>query len=127
MPFDDPNTWLQGAGLVKAAFDAFRSAIGGLRDIRSLGGGTEQQQKAIDAALDHAEQTAGVAEAEVAKALGYELCKCEFPPTIMLTVGFYSGRDPTRKAGPVFECPKCRYNTAAPWTYTPLARQKSAE
>jgi hypothetical protein len=112
----DPVTLAQGVGAVKGAFDLFRSAIGMLKDIRSLGGGTPEQNKAVDLALDHAVRSAEIAEAEVAKALGYELCMCEFPPTIMLTVGYHSGR--AGKSGPVFECAKCHYNSASPFTFT---------
>jgi hypothetical protein len=99
----DPVTWAQGATAVKGAFDAFRSAIGVLKDIRSLGGGSPEQNKVVDQALDHAVRSAAIAEAEIAKALGYELCKCEFPPTIMVTVGFKSERGPGQ-SGPVYEC-----------------------
>ena len=123
MPIDDPATWLQGAAAVKAAFDSLRSAIGLLRDARSIAGGTEQQNKALDQALDHAERSAVIAEAEVAKALGYQLCKCAFPPTIMLTVGYRSGR-PASDTGPVFECPKCGFDTASPFTYTRTAPER---
>jgi len=120
MPIDDLNTWLHGAAALKAGFDAFRSAIAGLKEIRSLGGGTPDQNKVIDEALDHANRTAAIAEAEVAKALGYELCKCEFPPTIMVTVGYKNERGRSG-AGPVFECPKCGYHTAGPWDYQRIA------
>jgi hypothetical protein len=51
MPIDDPNTWMQGAAAAKAAVDGIRSAIKMVKDIRGLGGGTEQEQKAIDVAL----------------------------------------------------------------------------
>ena len=87
MPIDDPSTWAQGLAAAKTAFDSVRSAIGIVKDVRSLGGGTEQQQKAIDQALTVASSTTAIAEAELAKAFGYELCKCEFPPTPMRTVG----------------------------------------
>jgi hypothetical protein len=102
---------------VKGAFEAFRSAIGVLKDIRSLGGGTPEQNKVVDQALDHAVRSAAIAEAEIAKAFGYELCKCEFPPTIMVTVGFKSERGPGQ-SGPVYECPKCGFTNAGPWAYT---------
>jgi hypothetical protein len=125
MPIDDPNTWLAGASAVKAAFDAFRSAISGVREIRKLGDGSEQQRKVVDDALDLAERTAAVAEAEVAKALGYELCKCQFPPMIMLTVGYKTGRG-YGATGPVFECPNCGYNTASPWDYQRIAPERSS-
>jgi hypothetical protein len=123
MPVDDPNTWIAGATALKAAFDAFKSAVAGVREVRSLVGGSEQQNKVVDEALDHAVRTAATAEAEVAKALGYELCKCQFPPTAMLTVGYHNERPATR-SGPVFECPKCGYNTAGPWMYTRIAPKR---
>jgi hypothetical protein len=110
---------MQGAAALKAGFDAFRSAIAGLKEIRALGGGTPEQNKLVDEALDHAVRTSVIAEAEVANALGYELCKCEFPPTIMLTVGYRGGN--AGKSGPVFECAKCGYNTAGPWLFTRAA------
>ena len=119
MPVDDPNTWLQGATALKAAFDAFRAAIAGVKDIRAIAGGTEEQKKVVDEALDHAVRTAAIAEAEVAKALGYELCKCQFPPTIMLTVGYKAGGH--AGTGPVFECPKCGYHTAGMWAFSRIA------
>jgi hypothetical protein len=126
MPVDDPNTWLQGATAVKAAFDAFRAAIAGVRDIRAIAGGTEEQKKVVDEALDHAVRTAAIAEAEVAKALGFELCKCQFPPTIMLTVGHKLDRGKTG-AGPVYECPKCGHNSASPWSFNRTAPQRPSQ
>jgi hypothetical protein len=87
LPLDDPNTWLHGATALKAGFDAFRSAVGLVRDTEKALGRDEASKKVINQALDHAVSTAAIAEAEIAKALGYELCKCQFPPTIMLTVG----------------------------------------
>jgi hypothetical protein len=105
-------------------FDAVRAAIGAVKDVRSLGGGTESQQKAVDQAIEQAETATKLAEAEIGKALGYELCKCEFPPTLMLTVGYHKERG-GRPKGPVYECPKCGYNTAGPWMYERIAPERS--
>jgi hypothetical protein len=112
MPLDDPSSWATGLTALKTAFDAARSAITMTKDIRSLGGGTEQQQKAIDTALTIASSNTAIAEAEIAKALGYELCKCEFPPTPMKTVGY------TRDRQVVYQCPKCGFNNAMGRTFT---------
>lgn len=38
----------------------------------------------IDAALEDVERAAGKTDAALAKALGYNLCQCAFPPPIML-------------------------------------------
>ena len=116
---DDPNTWLQGATAVKAAFDAFRTAIGLVRDARKAIGGDDAQAQVVTKALDHAVSTAAIAEAEIAKALGYQLCKCEFPPTMMLTVGYRSRG--TETGEPVFQCPKCGILSCGPWAYTRVA------
>jgi hypothetical protein len=126
MPIDDPNSWAQGASALKTVFDSFRSAIGVLKDVRSLGGGSEQQQKTIDAALATASSTALIAEAQIAKALGYELCKCEFPPTPMRTVGFARSNAGKLSTGdPIYECPKCGFNTAGPFGFTRIAKSSS--
>ncbi len=96
-----------------------------VREIRkAIGGGTPQQDKALDEALDHAVRTAAIAEAEVAKALGYELCKCQFPPTIMLTVGYKLDRGKAG-SGPVYECPRCGSNNVGPWGYERTAPPRS--
>ncbi|MGY4409137.1 hypothetical protein ACVWW4_000873 [Bradyrhizobium sp. LB7.1] len=117
MPFDDPQTWSQGAVAFKSIFDGLRSAIGMLRDLRGSGEPSTREGELIDAALDKATKATAIAEAEVAQALGYQLCKCEFPPTPMLTVGSTSRGD---KPGTVYECPKCKHNTSAPFTFNRL-------
>lgn len=117
MPIDDPGSWAQGAAAIKTAFESLRSAIGLVKDVRSLGGGSEQQQKAIDVALTTASSSTAIAEAEVAKALGYELCKCEFPPTPMLTVGYRTPYGKGTVVETVYECPKCGYCTAGGWAF----------
>jgi hypothetical protein len=127
MPIDDPNTWVQGAAAVKAAFDGLRSAISTIKDIRGLGGGTEQQQKAIDAALTTAASNTAIAEATLGQAFGYQLCRCEFPPTPMRTVGYVSANlaNGMKVGDQVYECPKCGYNNAGPFTYQRLTPPRS--
>jgi hypothetical protein len=120
----DPVTIASGIAAAKTAFDALRAAIGLVKDSKELlpqGPKTE----VISAALATAVSSSQFAEAEIAKALGYELCKCEFPPTPMLTVGSIQATATTWV--PVFECPKCGYNTAGPRRYTRTApeRQKT--
>jgi Zn finger protein HypA/HybF involved in hydrogenase expression len=126
MPLDDPATWIKGATALKTAFDSVRSAISMVRDVRALGGGSPQQQKAIDTALSVASSNTVIAEAELAKAFGYELCKCDFPPTPMLTVGYFNwNHGANKKEGdPVYECPKCGYNTAGPFNYQSITEKK---
>src|SRR6188472_533223 len=116
MPFDDPATWAQGWTAAKTAFDSVRSAISMVRDVRSLGGGTEQEQKAIDNALTIASSSTAIAEAQLAQSFGYELCRCAFPPTPMTTIGYFNHSHGNKTEGdPVYECPKCGFNTAGPF------------
>jgi hypothetical protein len=120
MPIDDPNSWAHGATAFRQIFDGLRSAIGLVRDIRASGATAPAEQKLVDEALSKAEVAANIAEAEIAKALGFELCKCRFPPVAMLTVGHHLAFG-GQKSGPVFECPRCGFNTAAPFNYTRIA------
>ena len=44
------------------------------------------KKKAAEKAIVEAEEKLGLFKASVAQELGYELCKCTFPPQIMLTM-----------------------------------------
>lgn len=126
MPTNDPSNWARGSVALKAAFESVRSAIAMVEDVRSLGGISAQEQKAIDNALTIASSNTAIAEAEIAKALGFELCKCEFPPIPMRTVGYFSRPAAKREVGdPVYECPKCGYNTAGPYGYERIAPERA--
>jgi hypothetical protein len=117
---EDPQIYVQGANAFKAIFDGLRSAIGMVRELRGTpGGGSEKEKALVDAAPDTADQATAIAQAEVAKALGYQLRKCEFPPTPMLTVGHAGSQLAAQRgvAGQVYECPKCGYNSALGLSY----------
>lgn len=88
-------------GALKSGFDLLRSAIGLVRDAKDLQHDDARQQT-ITQTLDQAERAAKLAEAQVAKALGYHLCQCTFPPQIMLSVG----RHPN--GSELFQCPYCK-------------------
>jgi hypothetical protein len=118
----DLSTVAVAVAALKPTFDALRSAMGLLKDAKELLPPGDQREVAITQALATAESSSQIAQAEIAKALGYELCKCEFPPTPMLTVGSLSGRP---KTGPVYECPKCGFNTADPFMYNRIAPERT--
>jgi hypothetical protein len=125
--FDDPNAWAQGATAFKAIFDGLRSAIGMISELRASNqSGSTAQLQFVDQALEKASRAAQIAEAQVAQALGYELCKCEFPPVPMRTVG-HIDQPGIKRRGPVCECPKCGYNDAGPWQYNRIAPPRSSE
>ena len=50
--------------------------------------------------LAEVEEKLQVAQAQIAKNLGYELCRCTWPPQIMLLIG-------EAEYGERFRCPKC--------------------
>jgi hypothetical protein len=74
----DPVTIASGISAVKTTFDALRAAIGLVKDAKELL--PKEKSEVVNAALATAESSSLIAEAEMAKALGYELCKCTFPP-----------------------------------------------
>jgi hypothetical protein len=128
MPIDDPATWSQGALAFKTIFDGLRSAISMVREARGKSGDADhgkEETKLIEAALEKASIATAVAEAEVAKGLGFELCKCQFPPIPMLTVGHIDNPD-AKMRGAVYECPKCGFNSAGPWSYSRIAPPRTA-
>jgi hypothetical protein len=126
MPIRDSDALSKGSTALKNAFENIRTAIAMVHELRALGGISGQEQKTIDAALASASSNAAIAEAEIAQALGFELCKCDFPPMPMKTVGYFFSPASGHKAGdPVFECAKCGFNTAGPWHYTRTAPERA--
>jgi len=74
----------------------------------------------VETALATAASSTAIAEMEVAKALGYQFCRCEFPPTMMLTVGYSTGVAHFEAGDPIYECPKCGFNNSGGYGYTRL-------
>ena len=126
MDLGNPQDWAQGAGAFKAVVEAFANVYKLIKDARSAGNKpSPAEDAAIDRALGEAEKASKVAEAQIAKALGYQLCHCTFPPTAMLTVGralVWPG-----PAGPVYECPKCGYNDHDGTAYHRIALPRPVE
>lgn len=87
--------------MLKDGFTMFREAVGALKDAKSLLPGP--QQDAVAATIEKATSAAALAEAQIAKALGYRLHRCTFPPQIMLAV-------PTQR-GEEQRCPGCGHTT----------------
>lgn len=99
---------------LKLAFDTLKVGIGIVKDVKDALP-TEEQRNAVAAAVEKSEIQFQLAEVQMAQALGYELCKCRFPPTIMLSVGYMSRGGDTGKS--VYECPTCKRNTASPYAF----------
>lgn len=98
--------------LAKSCFDAVRNLVGLVKDVQGFVPEGEKKD-AIRLATAEVEKQAALAEVEWAAALGYKLCRCEFPPTPMLKVGWIEVPRPHTKGGGMVEqelyrCPKCQ-------------------
>lgn len=112
MGVDDVVT---AAGAVKAVFDSLRGAVGLIKDVKDALPADKQQAATL--VLETSERQIAIAEAEIAQALGYQLCQCTFPPQIMLAVGTRVMEYHAAKNQKVFECARCGINTAHPYGF----------
>jgi hypothetical protein len=106
-----------GAAAAKTGFDTLRAALGLVKDVQGVLPAGEKKD-AVGASLAEAERHFKTAEAQIAQALGYSLCRCAFPPAPMLQVGYYFGS--VNRRVNVHECPVCRTTDAGtkPWHRT---------
>jgi predicted RNA-binding Zn-ribbon protein involved in translation (DUF1610 family) len=105
------------ASTAKSVFETVRTMLGVFKDAKDLL--PADKQAAANLAIEASTKQLSIAEAEIAQALGYQLCKCQFPPIIMLTVGTKEDvKTSTNRA--VFECPSCGANTAHPFRFNRL-------
>ena len=91
----DPNEigiYLRAGG---HALDLFKK-------LRDMWPAKSQERVQIEAKIVEAEDALKLSEANLAKALGYNLCQCTFPPKIMLS----KGRHPTHD-NEIFKCDGC--------------------
>jgi hypothetical protein len=102
---------------ISAAINGVKSGVSLLSDAISLVYKTKdllpesKNKEIIEKSLVEAEKASKLAESQIALALGYSLCKCTFPPQIMLSAGYTEN-----KFHPVeeFVCPKCGKSSVAP-------------
>jgi hypothetical protein len=113
----DENSFVSGLSDLKNVFDALRSMLGTIKDAKDILPDSEQKQ-AIELSIEASEKQLLIAEAQIADSLGYELCRCIFPPVIMLKVGYREDQRNDMALVDVYECPKCKQNTAGPWAYS---------
>jgi hypothetical protein len=79
---------------VKDVLEIAKSAIGLVPKSRD--------DETIQHRLVDAEKALRASEAEFAKALGYKLCQCTFPPQIMLSQGYHHSHNVE-----LFRCDRC--------------------
>jgi hypothetical protein len=129
----DTRAIMDAFAATKTGIDLFRGAIRLAKDAKSILPDGEKKE-IVSRALEEAEKQIGTAEAQIAQALGYPLCRCIFPPTPMLLVGYWTpGRydiehaiaAQLRKAQgggavtmDVHECPLCKRNDAGDHRFT---------
>lgn len=83
-----------GMDTIRSALELFKGAADALPDTA--------RKAAIAGSLERAEREIRLGETQIALALGYHLCRCTFPPQIMVSVGHATG------GHSVFQCPKCK-------------------
>ena len=88
------------------AFTYTRDALSLLKDMKDLLPAGKKQDEAAEK-IEAAERRLQLAEASVAQGLGYHLCQCVFPPSIMLKTGNNGRQD-------IFTCAKCNSSWPPP-------------
>src|SRR6266481_6151134 len=118
----DASAIATGMTVAKTGFDTLRIAWGLVKDVQQALPSGEKKEVAART-LEEADKQLRLGEAEIAKALGFTLCRCEFPPTPMLKIGYRfaldhfersallimakDGRISSPSAFTINECPKC--------------------
>ncbi len=98
-----------GFEALKIGFQLFKEALGWAKSAKDKlpDGG---QKTSVEENLEEAEKTGKLAEAQIAKALGYHLCQCTFPPRIMLSAGYDQQQHEEQ-----FRCPACNKIVPPPY------------
>ena len=108
---------VEGAVALKTFIDTARGLLGLYKDAQATL--PADKQEAVSRALEEADKQFRIAEAQLAQGLGYPLCRCRFPPTPMLLVGYWSADHD------VHECPVCKRTDAKGGvTWTPYPKQQ---
>lgn len=133
---------ISAGAAVRSGFEVLKTALSIAKDAKELLPNGDQKNQ-VGEALESATRMLGEAEAALADALGHQLCRCQFPPTPMLKVGYLpytrlSSIDMATvmahhvKAGgglagavAVHACPMCK-QTDAP-AYPDFARDREAD
>lgn len=87
---------------IAAYVEAARGSLALVRELWSLAPKGKQTEQAA-AQLEQAEKSLRIAEAQLAKGLGYLLCQCTFPPQIMLSIGRHAAY-----GNELYKCPRCQ-------------------
>ena len=95
---------------VKLGLSLFSEAIGLAKKTHDLLPESDDKE-AIGKSLEQADKASKLAEAQIAQALGYELCKCTFPPQIMVSNGYKLDSHMHKEE---YICPACKKSSIPP-------------
>jgi hypothetical protein len=126
---------------LKSGFDTARSAIGLAKDVQQALPPGEKKEE-IKKNLEEADKQMQLSALQIAQALGYQICHCDFPPSLMFRVGYREAVSKTDKdfliavakernlsavpgAIPLHECPRCGQNDAGGWGWKRKASQRA--
>lgn len=104
---DDINSAMES---VKLGLSLFSDAVGLAKKTKDALPDSKNKDT-IEKSLNEAGKAAKLAEAQIAQALGYKLCKCEFPPLVMLSTGYKETRQGYIEN---YVCPSCSKSSIAP-------------
>ena len=120
---------------IKSGFDLVRTALGLVRDVHQTFPPGEKMET-VERTLAEADRQLRLGEAQIAQALGYSLCRCEFPPIPMLAVGYRGIADggdyvtalasSTPGRVTIHECPTCGADDAGGMPYRRTTETRSA-
>jgi hypothetical protein len=103
----DLQSLQSGLGLLRGALDSIKA----LNDLLPK----SSKRNEVELKLQEAERQVALSESQIAQSLGYKLCKCTFPPQIMLSGGVLHEQEN-------FVCPKCnKYSVRGPRPTTAIA------
>ena len=109
------------AEAVKAGFDGFRSALDTFKRLREMFKNDPEKHKELGADLEQAEKEIQLAEAQIAQALGYKLCKAHFPPIPMLLDHVHP-----EYTEAIFKCPECKRESPTPEHFEKRIKRKAS-
>jgi len=83
------------------------------------------EKATVEMKIAEAEKTLQLAEVQTAKLLDYPLCKCDFPPKIMLNAGNSTVQG--MESVEVFKCPSCEKVTPTEQELIGMKQQKQKD
>jgi len=94
---------------IKSGFDAAKAVIDTLKTLREIFRINPKAHEEVGQQIELAEKELGLAEAQIAQALGYKLCLAHFPPEPML-----KNRIEPEFGKTIFRCPVCEREEPPP-------------